>query len=104
MDDSSDDLPNSFSTHHASLLVHLPELGPDEWTETWKVRKADQLGARPLSRGERKLCSMRREYSPRLAPQEDLDGEWEVVVAPAGAVVLRLVPRANHVALLARQF
>ena len=49
MDDSSDDFPNSFplppSTHHASLLVHLPELGPDEWAETWKVGKADQLGA-----------------------------------------------------------
>ena len=25
--------------------MHLPELGPDEWTETWKVGKADQLGA-----------------------------------------------------------
>ena len=81
--------------------MHLPELGPDEWTETWKVGKADQLGA-ALSGG--KLWSRRKEYSPRLAPQEDLDGEREVVVAPAGAVVLRLVPRANHVAVLARQF
>ena len=36
----------SVSTHHASLLVHLPELGPDEWTETCrKVGKADKLGA-----------------------------------------------------------
>ena len=101
MDDSSDDLPNSFSTHHASLLVHLPELGPDEWTETGKVGKADQLGA-ALSRGESSGAGGRNEYSPCLAPQEYLDGEWEVVVAPAGAVVLRLVPRANHVAL-ARQ-
>ena len=56
----------------------------------------------PLSRGG-KLWRRRKEYSPRLAPEEDLDGEREVVVAPAGAVVLRLVPRANHVAVLARQ-
>ena len=82
--------------------MHLPELGPDEWTETWKVGKADQLGA-ALSRGESSGAGGRKEYSPRLAPEEDLDGEREVVVAPAGAVVLRLVPRANHVAVLARQ-
>ena len=45
-------LPLSVSTHHASLLVHLPELGPDEWTETWKVGKADQLGAALSLSGE----------------------------------------------------
>ena len=27
------------SAYHASLLVHLPELWPDEWTERWKVER-----------------------------------------------------------------
>ena len=31
------------SAYHASLLVHLPELWPDERTETLKVEAADKL-------------------------------------------------------------
>ena len=38
-------------------------------------------------------------YSPCLAPQEYLDGEREIVVAPAGAVVFSLVPVPHHVAV-----